>query len=179
MSSLYFREHTCVSGWQGSTGKLVPAGTTAFTWKWNDYNRPDATYHFAVAAVDKSGNVSKMSNAVGVRRPRDVGKARALNVQIDFKPPRRPKDTQPPAAPTNLRGELVGDGTYKLTWTPSLAEDLAGYAIYHSDYAPETHKGFHLALAGRPGSEREHVKAGDRVIVSKTFRTYSRRKWAS
>jgi len=168
-----------VSGWQGSTNKLVPAGTTRFRWKWADYNRPGVTYYFAVAAVDRSGNASAMSNAVGVTRPRDVGKAATPNEQIAFRAPRRPKDTKPPAAPTGLRGELAGDGTYALTWNPVLDEDLAGYAVYHSDYDPKTHKGYYLQLAGRPASPREHVRAGDRVLVSKTFYTYSRKKWAS
>ncbi len=167
-----------VKGWHGSTKKIVPAGTTTYTWSWNDYNRPDAMYYFAVGAVDRSGNVSTVSNAVGVERPAKVGKGRP-SVTVPFKAPRRPKDTEAPSAPTGLKGKLVGDGTYKLTWNPVLDEDLAGYVVFHSDYDPETHTGFYLQLAGKPANEREHIKAGDRVIVSKTFSTYSRNRMAS
>ena len=169
------------SGWLGVTGgeKVVPAGTTEFTFKWAGYNRPDAPYYFTVSAVDKNGNESPMAGAVSVVRPDEVGKENPQNETEPFKKPRNPSESTAPPAPRGLKGQVLPNGNYRLSWQGVRADDLAGYRVYRSDYPPDEHKGFSIRLAHSPGDPDRHVKAGDMVIVSRKFYSYSRNKYAS
>ncbi len=169
------------SGWLGVTGdeKVVPAETTEFTFKWAGYNRPDVPYYFTVSALDRNGNESPMADAVSVVRPDEVGKQQPHNRTERLRQPRNPSESTAPPAPRGLEGRALPNGNYRLSWDPVRADDLAGYRVYRSDYAPEDHKGFGIRLAHRPSDPEKHIKAGDMVIVSRKFYTYSRNEYAS
>ena len=167
------------SGWQAVGGdRLVPAGTTRFAFRWDDWNRADVPDYFSVSAVDKNGNESAPAKAVHTTRPKDV-KAAPNNALVRFKPPRRPSESAAPPAPGNLKGALQTDGTFLLTWDAAEAPDLAGYRIHRSDYAPQDQKGFFIQLPTKPADPAKHIKAGDFVIVDKKFYSYSRRAYCS
>lgn len=169
------------SGWLDSTGggKIVPAGTTEFTYRWDSYNRPDVPYYFTVTAVDKNGNESAHAEAVEVIRPDDVGKEKPENTLKGFKASSDQKDRKAPGAPAGLKGEVLPNGNYRLTWNAVEADDLAGYRIYRSDYAPEDQEGYYIELAHSPDDPDRHIKEGDMVIVSKKFYSFSRRRYHS
>ncbi len=68
-------------------------------------------YHFAITAIDTSGNESPKSQAVSATP--------------------MPADQTPPSPPAGLNGSAV-DGTAILTWFANEESDLAGYRIYTS-----------------------------------------------
>jgi hypothetical protein len=163
----------CVSGWVGEGGsKIVPAGTERFEYTWAGWMRPDVPYYFAVVAVDKDGNESAKSNVVSVQRPENT-KAKANNNLQNFREPRKKSDNTPPAAPKTVRGRMEGN-KFVITWEAVRADDLAGYRVLRSDYAPEDQKGYYIQV-----SEGEKILPGDRVIVSKKFYSYSRKRYTS
>ncbi|MGF1482885.1 MAG: hypothetical protein ACFBZ8_00810 [Opitutales bacterium] len=165
------------SDWRGNTNRLVSAGKTEFVWKWAGITRPDVPYYFAVQAVDTAGNVSEPSNHVSFMRPDVVGGQGSATKP--FKAQRNTSDSTPPAAPTNLTGEIQEDGSLKLTWEASAADDLAGYAIRYSDYDPENHRGEYMQLEGKAASEDENIRKGDMIFVAKKFYDGSRKKYHS
>ncbi|MFO8006137.1 MAG: hypothetical protein R6V05_00210 [Candidatus Brocadiia bacterium] len=169
------------SGWLSVTGdgKLVPAGSTEYTFKWAGYNRPDVPYYFTVTAVDESGAESAFAQPVHVVRPDEVARENPDNTLTAFKPAKENTDESAPSAPDGLRGQVLENGNYRLSWNGVRASDLAGYRIYRSDYAPEHHKGFYAQLAQRPQDPGKHIKAGDMVIVSKKFYSFSRNRYHS
>lgn len=171
------------SDWHVSTenATLIPPDTTAYTWRWAEYNRPDVPYYFALVAVDSQGNESAKSGAVSARRPNAVTPkaAKEANATRAFREPKAPAVRPAPPTPANLRAELRADGSLQLTWDAVKAADLAGYRLYRSDYPPESHGGFALELAGRATSPEQQIRADDRCFVSKTFYSYSRREHVS
>ncbi|MCL5024422.1 MAG: discoidin domain-containing protein [Nitrospirae bacterium] len=70
------------------------------------------TYHYAVSAIDTSGNESELSFAVAAV----IG------------------DTTPPGVPNGLTAD-VDDGVVKLRWTSNIESDLAGYNLYRNGEA--------------------------------------------
>lgn len=166
------------SGWFRALpdGQIVAANTASFRFRWEDWNRPQATYYITVRAVDKYGNLSPTAPAIEIDSPERLNKApRPQNALTDFKPAKAflsaPK---PPPAPKNLRGKLDGDGILTLEWDAVESPDLAGYVVYRSDYLPQKHSGYYLQLAGTPTSAAQHIKTGDVIIVSKKIYSPSR-----
>lgn len=168
------------SGWigpEGGDGRVIPAGTTRYVWRWDGWNRPDVPYYFAVVSVDKNGNESDKSNVVSGVYPGGETPRPENNVE-NFKAPRNPSEQDAPPVPTGVKATLLEDGTLELTWNAVQAPDLAGYRIYRSDYAPEDHKGYYIQLSA-PADPSQHIKAGDRVFVSKTFHSFSRSEYCT
>ncbi len=168
-----------MSGWASMTGEnVLPPDTTRFEVEFDDYNRPDATYFFSVAAVDKQGNESKPALGAGVPRPAKPGKPAAPKPEpARLRPPKERTDTEPPPAPASFKAEANEEtGTVILTWDAVAAPDLAGYRVLKSDYDPKAHRGFGLILEGGAREGEAAVREGDWVVIDKTFTTCSRRK---
>ncbi|KAF0162132.1 MAG: glycoside hydrolase family protein [Rhodocyclaceae bacterium] len=167
--------------------KLVPAANPSFNFRWDGYNRPDARYYFTVRAIDRAGKMSPPATAVSFDRPANTGKKAAETPLVEFRPPRSPAGgtPPPPPAPGNLRGHPQLDGSLLLEWDPVKTPDLVGYIVYRSDYPPERHAGYFLQLSSQAASPRQHIRAGDLVVVSKKFysasrnRMFSNRVWGS
>ncbi len=168
------------SGWIRAVtdSQVVAPGTTRFSFRWDNWNRPRAKYYFTVRAIDKYGSLSSTAPAFEIDSPEKLDKAPAAqNVLIAFKPAKAhffsPK---PIPALRALRGTLGSDGILTLEWEPADSPDLAGYVVYRSDYPPRQHSGYYLQLAGTPTSAAQNVKVGDMVIVSKIIYSPSRNR---
>ena len=74
----------------------------------------EATYRYALTAVDASENESQMSEAVTVRLP----------------------DHVPPAAPI-IHALAAESGALVLSWEPSTSDDVAGYQVWRGDAPTE------------------------------------------
>lgn len=70
---------------------------------------PGTTYYFAIRTADEAGNWSGLSNVVRW----DGG-----------------LDTAPPAAPVGLIAVPQGSASVRLSWSPNVEADLAGYIVY-------------------------------------------------
>jgi len=90
------------------------------------------TYYFAIKAVDDADNWSGLSN----------------EVRWDW-----PADTGPPAAPAGVTAARQGNGTVRVSWTPNVEADLAGYRVYRSLSAG----GLFVALNGSPIAASQYV----------------------
>lgn len=147
----------------GDLGSAIPAGTEKFVQRWADWERGDAPYYFAIAAVDEAGNVSEKSKAVKIIPPEGYGDAKKVkNERTNIKPKKNADDTEAPPAPRNVKYDIK-DGVAEITWDAVDAEDLAGYVVYQSDYDPETLEGHFIRLKD-PNVE---IKDGDMVIAGK------------
>jgi hypothetical protein len=154
-------------GWlDGRLNRTVPVGTEEYIYNWSRWADPNAERYFAVASVDKEGDISEPSTAVSAMPPENFADApRGKNKRKEV---RRKKDWTPgeaPPAPTNLRAEALDNGQLKLTWDPVDAENLAGYVIYYSHWDPAEHTGLYVRLE----DESVEVKKDDIVIVGKTL----------
>ncbi len=155
-------------------GRLIEPGTQRYLQRWDPHNRPDVPYYFAVAAVDRSGNVSAKSQAVAIIPPEGFGKAaRVQNAFVKAKKGKdnaEAKDTQAPLAPANIRFE-TRDGIAEITWDPVAAPDLAGYRIYFSYSDPAKHEGTFIRLADL----KQEIKKTDMIIAGKEQIRFDRR----
>lgn len=166
------------SGWWrlGADDKVVPPSASQYDFHWDNWNRPDAKYYFTVRAIDRSGNLSAPAPAVAVERPRELAKNPPAAKVIDFKAERSSTDRQAPPAPTGLRATVTPDGALQLHWDPVRADDLAGYVVYRSDYAPERQAGYFLQLARAAATTEQRIRTGDMIVVSKKFYVTSRKR---
>ncbi len=147
--------------------------------RFDEFNRPDAPYHYTVAAVSTEGVTSEMADAasairIGGKRVRDTLEKTKL-----AKTPKKGKDAvrQPPA-PTGLRARYDAEAdAVELTWDAPPDATVAGYRVYRSSDPPETHRGYGLILAGGKAKTKERkIRKGDLVIVAKTFLSFSRKQ---
>lgn len=170
-----------VSGWLplNPPDEILPSDVRRYIFRWADYNRPDAKYYFTVRAVDRSGNLSPAAVAYSTMRPARTAGGKADNRTMRFKPSALMPDRTAPPAPKNLRGSIGADGSLTLLWDPVETGDLAGYAVYRSDYPPEDHKGYYFDLAEPAASPDQYIRAGDMVVVSKKFYGASRNRHLS
>jgi len=179
-----------MSGWvlASGDGKLVPvkngAAKSQYCFAFDEFNRTDVPYWFTVASVDKNGVESEKATAVRVERAKGKLVSRLEQTErIDFKPPKNvPPDALPPEKPQALSASYeVATGTAILNWEATAKEAIAGYRVYRSDYAPETHRnGYYLKLEGGvPKDPEATIRKGDWVIVGKTFTSFSRNQYHS
>jgi hypothetical protein len=170
-----------VSGWLPAirNGYVLSPNTSSFMFRWDTWNSPQAKYYFTVRAIDRSGNLSAAAPAFEIERPKNTGNGEVAVSLVEFKPPRLKLNSDPPAAPKNLRGRLREDDVLLLEWDPVNSSDLAGYIVYRSDYPPEKHLGYNFHLVKPPVSARQHIRAGDMVFVSKKFYSASRNRLLS
>jgi hypothetical protein len=177
-----------VSGWHRAIddNRLVSPASPRFTYRWEPWNRPRATYYFTVRAIDRSGNLSPPAGAVAIDWPGSVAKGEAANSLVDFRPSRvrrlidkLPSLSGPLPAPNNLRGKLADNGDLALQWDAVDERNLAGYVVYRSDAPPQQHRGFFLQLAKAPAAPGENIRAGDLVMVSKKIYAPSRNRFLS
>lgn len=170
-----------VSGWlpllQGD--EVLPADARSYTFRWANYNRPDAKYFFTVRAMDYSGNLSSPAVAFSIDRPAKVVEGAVSNKTVKFRPSSLSLDSTAPPVPRNLRGRIGNDGLLTLEWDPVETGDLAGYVVYRSDYPPSEQKGHYFDIAEKASSSDQYIKAGDMVIVSKKFYAASRNRYLS
>lgn len=159
------------SGWTPvhSEQQLVPAGTPAFVFKWDNFNRPGVPYYFSVSAVDAQGRESDMAAAVAVVRPSEIRDAQPTNALVPFSPSRLPGLPLQVSAPEGLQALLQPDGTVALSWQANTASRAVGYRVYRSDHPPDRHRGYFFDLQGRAKNSAEGIRRGDFVIVSKKF----------
>lgn len=177
-----------VSGWHAvhPSARIVPPTSPRYVFRWDGHNRPDVPYYFTVRAVDRNGSLSPPAGAVKFIRPRDTGKGQSPTELIDFRSPRQTTSASSLLAPSGLRGQLQTDGSLVLEWDrqPEM-RDLAGFIVYRSDYPPEQHAGYYIQLSREPLLPREHIRAGDLVIIGKKFysssrnRLFSNRVWGA
>lgn len=167
------------SGWVPliPKGSAVPADQPVFRFRWSDYNRPAVPYYFAVRAVDAAGKLSPLSNVVAITRPEKTGSGDVGNT---FRPIKNVSSLEGDLpAPTGLIAQIEPDYALRLSWTPATDGRVAGYLVYRSDYAPDTHQGYYMQLSAASTSPNQQIKAGDMVILEKKFYDASRKRYHS
>jgi hypothetical protein len=161
-------------------GMVVPAGTQRYAFRWDNWNRPNAPYFFAVQAVDKAGNLSAPSPALAITSPGKPSTVNPVNVTERFKPAKPflgiGGSTRPPDSPAALRGRLGADGILVLEWDAVKNPNLAGYVVLRADLPPERHDGYYLQLEKQAAGPAQHVRAGDMIILSKKLYSVSRQR---
>ena len=179
-----------MSGWvlASGDGKLVPAKSGSdkgqYIYAFDDYNRTGVPYWFTVVSVDKNGVESEKATAVRVERASaKLGRKLDPTERVSFKAAKTvPSGGLPPAKPQALSASYeAAAGAAILKWEATTSDAIAGYRVYRSDYAPETHRnGYYLKLEGGvPKDPEATIRKGDWVIVGKTFASFSRNQYHS
>lgn len=155
-------------GWNvTSSSRAIPVGTEEFLLKWPIWEDTKRPYWYAIATIDKQGDVSEPSVAVEVIPPANF--ADAPKIKHESINVRGRSDGELPSAPNNLKSEVVGDGTVRLTWDPVEGEDVAGYLLLSSYFAPSEMEGFFIRLDD-PNVE---VLAGDMIVAGKYLKGFT------
>lgn len=173
------------SGWWPVVAKnqLIAPTSLEYHFQWGRYDRPNALRYFTVRAVGKDGRCSTEAAAVRAKSPSSPAKTKdsppptQQNVLVSVKPlacGKAPGNKLPIAPPGNLQARVEGTGGLHLSWDSVTDSSIAGYALHHSDTPPEQHRGFSLGLEGRAKDQKQFIRAGDLVIVSKKFYGASR-----
>ncbi|MFT4795769.1 MAG: hypothetical protein ACI9ZM_003951 [Paracoccaceae bacterium] len=167
------------SGWSGilPQGRILPADDPQVDLTWEPWYRPDVPTWFMVRAVDRDGALSPPSAAVEVRSPAGGGKQGRIKRDAPKLTPFGAELTEAedgPEAPSGLRVDRGPDGTPRLSWRRAEARGVVGYSVYSSDTAPERQNGHYIELEGGAGAPP--IRAGDMVILRKTFRDASRKR---
>jgi hypothetical protein len=149
--------------------QTVKPETTSYTYAWDEKTEAGHPVWFTVYAIDEAGNFSKPAEPVQVTSE-TAGSGKAQNDTFGYKEPRRAKDTEAPAPPTNLKAEPQDGGLLKLSWDPSPADDLQGYLIGFTDSDPTAHRGEYLQLQGQAENSEQEIKKGDWIVVAKEIR---------
>jgi hypothetical protein len=166
------------SGWSPILpgNRMLPADAPQIALTWEPWYRPAAPTWFMVRAIAKDGTLSAPSAAVEVQSPAGTGKGRKPDRGGPKLTPIKKPLVDAPGGPDAPRGLSIGrgpDGNPRLSWQPATARNVVGYAVYRSDAAPERQDGFYVDLEG--GAGKPAIRAGDMIILRKTFRTASRK----
>lgn len=172
---------SAMSGWGRVLRErhVVPPNTTNFTFRWDETSRPGVPSYFCVRAVDSTGRVSAPSRPVSATWSGSKAEAQARANVIELAKGVTNAESAALAVPSNIRSRILPDGSLSLEWDPVKGTDVAGYAIYRSDYPPDQHRGYFLELKNRAVSADQQVRTGDMVIVSKRWQSTSRLKLLS
>ncbi len=170
------------SGWNGmpTGGRIVPGDLNHAELTWEPWYRPDADTWFMVRAMAEDGTLSPPSEAAKAssgdpKRRRKKDEDAPGFIRFEVKPKEGPGG---PAAPRDVRVVPGPDGRPHLSWSSSASGPRpAGYVIYRSSTPPEKQSGYFLALEG--GAGKPSVRAGDLVMLRKTFREISRAEFAT
>lgn len=162
---------TVIEYWKSNDGRVIPIGTTTSQFKWASWSRPDAARWFAVAAVDKAGNLSEPSSPVRLVRPSVHVKGAAKTNEQPFRRRGSAGSAPSPPTPRGFTASVNADGFVEMSWDPVQAPDLAGYRVLYSDTDPAEHRGVYLQLEGSDGPG---IQRGDMVFVSKPMVAFSR-----
>jgi hypothetical protein len=168
-----------LSGWVPVTeeGALIVPGSGRGAYRFDDWNRPGVPYYFTLRAVNREGRESEAAPAAAIVKSAEKSDGVSDFVTAPFQAPARAAaaEGKAPAAPRGFKGRLDPDTNLAVfEWVPLESEDLAGYRLYVSDYAPDAQRGHELRLAGRPADSNQWVRKGDWVVAAKTFDTFSR-----
>jgi hypothetical protein len=166
------------SGWSPflPTNRILPADQAQIALTWEPWYRPGAPTWFMVRAVARDGTLSAPSAAVEIRSPAAGGKSGRPDRDAPKLTAFKTSLTEAPGGPDAPRGLHVDrgpDGKPRLSWQRVAGREAAGYMVYRSDVDPARHDGFYFDLKG--GAAKSPVRAGDMVILRKTFRDASRR----
>ncbi len=161
---------TIIADWDYNPSKPLKPDTTSYRFTWSEYGREGTTSWFTVFALDDSGNLSPAAKPVRFTRPEGKHETRVKNATFRFRAKRRNRDDQAPPAPKDLHCRLEGKEVLHLNWSAVQADDLAGYVIARTEVDPARHKGRYIQLAGKAKSDREQIREGDMIIVSKVMR---------
>jgi hypothetical protein len=186
-SDLVAHDGAHLSGWIAMTPdkQLIPADARQYSYRWDDWNRPDGRYWFSLRSVDRAGHESPEGPWVEARSPHDTRRAAALPAnQLQTFQPGVALPFAAAAVVSALRGEVSGDGLLHLSWDSPGADAVAGYRLYRSDYPPPEHRGYFLHLAGHAASPGEQIRKGDWVMWKKKLYSvkptdFSQRLWSS
>ena len=157
---------TIIEEWR-QTGPVIPPGSTAGQYRWDDWTRPGAERWFTVLALNADGTPSKAPASIKLGFAKADKNAKAENATIPFQAPRKPSGAPAPAPVSDLKAIQNPDGIVQLTWTPSATPGVIGYKIAYSDTDPASHRGAYIQLARRPASPEEAIRQGDMIIVAK------------
>lgn len=167
------------SGWValGAYGeKLVPPEVTSIRFRLPDWSRRDVPYYVCVKTVDSAGQESPASAAASLVFPagaktKDAGpEPPAIAIK-----PRQVIGQVPLPPPSNVAAAIdAATGIVTLSWQAPAHGSPSGYRPCLSDYAPETHQGFHLRLRQTPSDPAQALKNGDMVFLEKEFRDWPR-----
>jgi hypothetical protein len=171
-----------ISGWIPvlPARQLVSPSSPSYIFRWDDWNRPNANYYFTVRTVDKYGRTSAAGNAVAVYRQGGRStRSEPANSLVEAS--LSTSSTESPSLPTpqGIEARMTGDGALVLKWKAVKSADVAGYAVYRSDYPPAQHRGYFLQLRDARVAPDQMIRAGDMIIVSKKFYSASRSRFLS
>lgn len=146
------------SGWKELvSGGVLPIQSRQYVYTWSNFNDGQRPYYFTVRAVDAKGRLSAPAEAFSTTRPRELKakgqKPDLLKMKLD--PSAAVSGDLP--APGGLGGEITPSGALKLTW--DAVPGAVGYIPYVSDYSPEEHRGYAIALEGKGAP----IRAGDLI----------------
>jgi len=160
--------------------ELVSPNSSSYTFRWDDWNRPKTDYYFAVRTVDKYGRISAAADAVKIFRPEDRSpRSEPANFLVQAPLGTSSTESSSLPIPQNLKARLINDGTVLLEWESVRNTDVAGYAVYRSDYPPAQHRGYSLQLKSASTEAVQMIRAGDMIIVSKKLYSTSRSRLLS
>lgn len=171
-----------MSGWIPvmTDRKLVSTSASSYIFRWEGWNRPNTDYYFTVRAVDKRGRISAASDSIKVFRQGDRSpKLEPANSLVEAPLGTSSTESSSLPIPRNLKARLISDGTVLFEWDSAINADVAGYAVYRSDYPPAQHRGYFLQLTNAPTAPSQMIRAGDMIIVSKKLYSTSRSRLLS
>jgi hypothetical protein len=169
------------SGWSRilPRNRILPADDPQVPLTWEPWYRPDAPTWFMVRAIARDGTLSAPSAAVEVRSPAEGGKKGRITRDEPKLAPFKIELAEDgagggPDAPLGLQVKRDPEGAPHLSWRQVEARNVVGYMVYRSDTAPERQDGYYIELEGR--ADGPAIRAGDMVILRKTFREASRKR---
>ena len=171
-----------MSGWIAvlSERQLVSSSASSYIFRWEKWNRPNTDYYFTVRAVDKYGRISAAADAVKVfRQGGRSTKSEPANFLVEAPLATASTESSSLPIPRNLKASTVSDDLVQLEWESAKSSDVAGYAVFRSDYPPAQHQGYFLHLRNAPTAPVQMIRAGDMIIVSKKFYSTSRSRLLS
>lgn len=158
------------SGWRVMTDRqMIAPDARDMIFGLRRWQRPDAPIWFSLRAVSASGARSAAAAPVALRTPQRMQDGETDYPGVDAPEPAPAAD--PPAAPRDLRAQMLPDGRIRLSWSAPEGPAPAGYELLRSYQDPAAHQGYGLRLEG----EGAPLRKGDMVILRRSIDSWSRR----